>query len=113
MKGSAPNFSATGSQICFVRNDHPNAWRAREELLNSSMAIAAAMAKIPSANAWVRLSKKASPRPILDLRRGSGGAAVLTMLMGEKGPSGALHPHPCLPAGRPALWQGVWAANLK
>src|SRR5258708_224268 len=64
IKGSAPKFSATGSQICLVRNDHPNAWRERAEFLNNCQAIANAMKRMLRANNIVRFLNRMSPQPL-------------------------------------------------
>src|SRR5881296_2779977 len=72
MNGSAPNCSATGSQICFVRNDHPNAWRESAEFRHSSQAIATAMAKMLSEKRSVIPLKTLSPKPADDRKNTPG-----------------------------------------
>src|SRR5437773_1108629 len=76
MKGSAPNVSATGSQIFFERKVHPKAWRDSPEFLHNSQAIATAMAKMLRAKRSVMPLKRRSPHPLeraKTLSRGFGG----------------------------------------
>ena len=58
MKGRAPNFEKTGSQMLVQRKLHPKAWRAGAERTKSSIAIAPVIARTESAKASA-VSRKA------------------------------------------------------